>query len=61
MAGTMPVVHEAPDVAAEGGLRRLPEGKEPLYLRAREMRAEQGVVAPFTTHGLTPASVLKRR
>lgn len=57
----LPVVHQAPKPYSLGGLRRLPEGKEPLYLRAREMRSEQGVVAPLRGEGLSPASVLQRR
>jgi len=49
---TLPVVGPA----REGGLRRLDEGEEPLYLRARELRAEQGIIAPRPTGDMTPAS-----
>ncbi len=48
--------------ATGGGLRPLSEGEEPLYLRAREMRAEQGLVAPLRERdsqilpSITPAS-----
>lgn len=40
-----------------GGLQRLDEGEEPLYLRARELHAEQGIVAPRASGRLAPASV----
>jgi len=61
LAEALPVVHQGTKPSPEGGLRRLPEGKEPLYLRAREMRAEQGVVAPLGGDVLSPASFLRRR
>ncbi len=35
-----------PIAESTGGLRPLDEGEDPMYLRAREMRAEQGIVVP---------------
>ena len=44
--GTTSVGHRVPTPAPQGGLRPVTAGEESLYMRAREMRAEQGIVAP---------------